>query len=73
MKKWFLPLTVLGVGGLGALFLSEPGRKALHWVNKRMDEAPERMADWNETAQLELDRIQKALNQVAETLAHPVG
>lgn len=68
MNKWFLPLTVLGMGGLGALFFSDRGRKVLDWVNDRVEEAPERIADWNESAQLELDRIQMALNQVAETL-----
>lgn len=73
MRKWFLPLTVLGVGGIGALLLSDRGRNALRWAFDRMDEAPERIANWNETAQKELDRIQAALNQVAETLqANPI-
>lgn len=74
MKRWFLPLTLLGMGGLGALLLSEPGRKALTWVNDRVEDAPERSAGWNETTQLELNRIQKALNQVAEALEpHSAG
>ena len=73
MRKWFLPLTVLGVGGIGALVFSERGRKAIGWVFDRMEEAPDRIAEWNESAQDELDRIQTALNQVAETLqANPI-
>lgn len=68
MRKWFLPLTVLGVGGIGAFFLSDRGRKSARWVSDRIDEAPERLADWNTTVQQELDRIQKTLNQVAEAL-----
>lgn len=68
MKKWFLPLTVLGLGGLGAIVLSERGRKALLWAMERLDEAPDRFSEWNESAQRELERIQSSLNQLAETL-----
>ncbi len=68
MRKWFVPLTMLGIGSLGALVLSERGRQALDWIFDRIDEAPDRIADWNETAQQELDKIQVALNEIAETL-----
>jgi hypothetical protein len=68
MRKWFLPLTVLGIGGIGALLLSEGGRRALEWLFDRLDEAPERLAEWNESAQSELEKIQTALNELAETL-----
>lgn len=68
MRKWFVPLTMLGIGSLGALILSERGRQALDWIFDRIDEAPDRIADWNETAQQELDKIQVALNEIAETL-----
>jgi hypothetical protein len=33
-----------------------------------MKEAPEHIAQWNETAQIELEKIQTALNEVAESL-----
>jgi len=33
-----------------------------------MEEAPEHIAQWNETAQTELAKIQTALNEVAESL-----
>ncbi len=68
MRKWFLPLTVLGLGGLGALALSERGRRAMEWFFERLDEAPDRLAEWNDSAQAELDRIQVALNDIADTL-----
>lgn len=68
MRKWFVPLTMLGIGSLGALVLSERGRQALDWIFDRIDEAPDRIADWNDTAQQELDKIQLALNEIAETL-----
>lgn len=68
MRKWFLPLTVLGIGGIGALALSERGRRTIEWFFDRIDEAPDRIADWNDSAQAELDRIQTALNDIADTL-----
>ena len=68
MRKWFLPLTVLGIGGLGALLLSEAGRRSLEWLFDRLDEAPERLAEWNDAAQSELEKIQTALNELSDTL-----
>lgn len=68
MRRWAVPLTVLGVGGIGALMLSPRGRTAIRWVFRRMKEAPEHIAQWNETAQIELEKIQTALNEVAESL-----
>jgi len=68
MRKWYLPLTLAGLGGLGVLFLTQRGRKALRWALENIHRAPEGFLDWNETAQRELDRIQTALNRVAESL-----
>jgi hypothetical protein len=73
MRKWFVPLTMMGIGGLGALILSETGRRGLEWLFEQMEEAPDRIADWNDSAQSELEKIQASLNELAETLqAHPV-
>ncbi len=69
MHKWYVPLAVLGVGGLGVLLLSEGGRRRLHWALEQAHRAPETLQDWNDAAQQELDRIQSALNQVASSLA----
>lgn len=72
MRKWFLPLTVLGIGGIGALLFSEEGRRGLDWLFDRLDEAPDRFAEWNESAQTELEKIQAALNELSDTLqTHP--
>ena len=68
MQKWFLPLTVLGLGGLGLLALSDRGHDAVQWALDKLDEAPDQFDDWNTRAQAELDRIQSALNRVAESL-----
>jgi hypothetical protein len=68
MRKWYVPLTVVGLGGLGFLFFTESGRERLRWLAANLHRAPEALLDWNETAQRELDRIQLALNRVAESL-----
>ncbi len=68
MRKWALPLTVLGVGSVGALLLSERGRKAIGWIFARLQEAPDQIAGWNETAQQEIQSIQNALNDLSESL-----
>ncbi len=68
MRKWTMPLTLLGLGGLGYLILSERGQKALRWVADNVSRGPKKFLEWNESAQRELDRIQDALNRVAESL-----
>lgn len=68
MRKWYVPLTVLGVGSVGAFLLSERGRNSLRVLWESFRGAPERWLEWNETAQSELDRIQAALNRIAESL-----
>jgi hypothetical protein len=37
-------------------------------MSENFDETPERSLEWNESAQSELDRIQAALNRIAESL-----
>lgn len=68
MRKWYVPLALLGMGGVGALVLSENGRRALRWMWEHAHEAPEALADFNERVEGELDRIQKTLNRLADTL-----
>jgi hypothetical protein len=64
MRRWYLPLAVLGIGSLGVLFMTERGRQTLRWITENL----QRAVEWNEAAQRELDRIQIALNRVAESL-----
>ena len=68
MRKWYMPLTVLGIGGLSLLFLTERGRRGLRWAAHTLHRAPDTLLDWNEAAQRELDRIQNALERVADSL-----
>jgi hypothetical protein len=71
MRKVYWSLSVLAVGGLGALLFTDKGRRALHWLSENAHTAPDRLLEWNEAAQRELDRIQTALNRVADSLAAP--
>jgi len=68
MRRWYLPLTVIGLGGVGAFLLSETGRSAVRAVLQRFWEAPDRLLDWDGSLDTELDRIQSALDAIAETL-----
>ena len=68
MRKWAVPITVLGLGGIGALAFSRRGRKVMQWAIDNVHQAPDRIAEWNESAQSELDKIQNTLNEIAESL-----
>ena len=68
MRKWLVPLVVVGAGGLGAFFLSEKGRETLKRWLAALDQSPGRWEEWNEAAQSELDGIQASLNQIAQSL-----
>jgi len=68
MRKWYLPMTVVGLGGLGVLLFTDRGRKAIRWAVDNLPYAQARLEEWNEAAQRELDRIQIALNRVSESL-----
>jgi len=72
MRRWYVPLTVVGLGGIGALLMTERGRALLRSAFERFQQAPEKLLEINDTLQVELDRIQSALDQIAESLdPHP--
>ena len=68
MRRWYLPLTVLGVAGLAALVLSERGRASMRRMLGRLDDAPEPFRGWNDAAQRELKSLQDALERLSDTL-----
>ena len=68
MRRWYVPLTVLGVASLAALFLTQRGRRALRWLAHNFESAPDTLLPWNETTERELDRLQMALDQLADSL-----
>jgi len=72
MRRWYVPLTVLGLGGVGALLLTERGRAALRTLLERFQQAPDKLLEMNDTFQSELDRIQAALDRIADSIdPHP--
>jgi hypothetical protein len=72
MRRWYVPLTVLGLGSVGALLLSERGRCSLRAIWDRFQKSPERWREFNDSLQSELDRIQTALDQIAQSIdPHP--
>jgi len=68
MRRYYVPLTVLGLAGVGLVLFSERGRQALRWMSENFEGAPGSLLEWNETAERELDRLQAAVNQLAESL-----
>jgi len=68
MRKWLISLAVLGAGGVGAYFMSDRGRETLRGWLAKLDTAPRHWNEWNENALAELDRIQTAVNLIAQSL-----
>ena len=68
MRRWYVPLTVIGLGSLGAFLLTERGRHLLRTVAEKFWLAPEQLMDWDGSFENELDRIQQALNTIADSL-----
>jgi len=68
MRRWYVPLTVIGIGSVGALLLTERGRSVMHRLLERFWEAPETLLDWEGNLESELDRIQAALDCIADSL-----
>ena len=72
MRRWYVPITVLGLGGIGAFLLSERGRTTLRAISQRFRQAPDRLLELNHNLQSDLDRIQAALDRIADSLdPHP--
>jgi len=72
MRRWFVPLTVLGLGSIGVILLSERGRSTMRALFRDFGHATGRLLEWNEGLRDELDRIHAMLDGVAESLGvHP--
>jgi len=68
MRKWYVPLTVAGIGGLGVFLLSDSGQKVLRWMRQYIRWNSEGLLEWNEAAEAELHRLEDALGAIAESL-----
>lgn len=68
MRKWLIPLIVFSAGGVGAYLITGNRReKVRDWLTSFF-EHPERWQEWNEGALAELEKIQDALNHIAQSL-----
>jgi len=56
------------MGGVGALVLSDTGRRTLRWMWDQAQDAPDKLADFNQRVDDELERIQRTLNKLADSL-----
>jgi hypothetical protein len=68
ISKWKIPLTLAGLGGLGALLFSPRGRKLVHSAAECISKTPGQLAAWNDSAKDELDHIQQALQELEQSL-----
>lgn len=68
MRKWYVPVTVLGISSVGLFLLSGRGRQAIRNLLGQFRFDPDTLHSWNESAERELDRIQAALNRIAESI-----
>ncbi len=68
MRRYYVPLAVLGFAGLGALVLSQRRRQALRWVGQNFNKAPDALLQWNETTQRELEHLRTAIDRLADSL-----
>jgi hypothetical protein len=71
MKNWFLPVTVLGLSGLGLLFASEKGRDQVRRVFDRILEHGDPLGEFNKFCEEQLEMIQRNLDHLTEALEDP--
>ena len=60
----------LGVllGGIGVFLMSERGREIVRTIGHHLEQAPESIEQFASATQMELDRIQQTLDQIAARL-----
>lgn len=71
MGKWYMPLMVMGAGGLGVLALAAGGPPARRWILNKLGRAPQAFEQWNEAAQTEVERLRSALDGISASVPAP--
>lgn len=71
MKNWFLPVTVLGLSGLGLLFASERGRERMRQALDKILEHGDPLGEFNKFCEDQLATIQHNLDRISEALEGP--
>lgn len=70
-KNWFLPVTVLGLSGLGLLFASERGRQRMREAFDKLVEHGDPLSEFNKFCEEQLETIQRSLDRLSEALEDP--
>ncbi|HET9183125.1 MAG TPA: hypothetical protein VFP59_13395 [Candidatus Angelobacter sp.] len=73
MKNWVIPIAVLGVSGLGLLFISERGREQVRDFFDRLLEHGDPLGEFNNFVDEQLNAIQRALDSLSKALEEPQG
>lgn len=68
MRKWYLPVTIAGLGGLGLFLLATRGRETMRRLLHYMDAAPDAFREFNDAAEREIAHLQSAVDELARTL-----
>ena len=68
MRKWWMTAAVVGASGVGAFLLTEKGKESLRRLRARLEADTAADSGWDDSARQELERIQGALNRLAESL-----
>ena len=68
MKNWFVPVTVLGLSGLGLLFASERGRQRMRRALDDILDHADPLGEFNKFCEDQIEVIQRNLNHLMESL-----
>ncbi len=68
MRNWFLPVTVLGLSGLGLVFASKRARTRVLTFLDRVAENGDPLGEFNRLCEEQLNTIQSNLDRLAEAL-----
>lgn len=68
MRKWYLPLTVLGLGSLGVLLGTERGRTLLRQMGRGLDKAPDQLRGWTDALDTEIEKIQTTVDSLSDLI-----
>jgi len=71
MKNWFLPITVLGLSGLGLLCASERGRERVRQALDKFMEHGDPLGEFNKFCEDQLETIQRNLDRISQALEGP--
>ena len=69
MRKWYVPLTMLGLGGLGLLFVTERGQQAIRSLVESLSQPADDFGEFVPGVDRELAQIESALDEIAAELA----